>query len=106
MEGKPNTREDVIAAVRTAFPRSDAATILEVLDLYGTAPHEQSRERIQLAIIALSEGDEDKLLYFVQCAKTDWRDVLHWHQTGPLTPEEGERLEQEARRLIERWGDK
>ncbi|HTO50962.1 MAG TPA: hypothetical protein VML91_25220 [Burkholderiales bacterium] len=100
-----NTREDVSAAIRAAFPHSDETTILEVLDLCGTEPHGQSRELIQLAIIALSEGDEDKLLYFVQCAKTDWRDVLHWHQTGPLAPEEGERLQQEIRRLIKRWGD-
>ncbi len=102
----PNTREEIIAAIRTVFPDSDAATVLSVVDLYGVEPHEREKERVQLAIVALSQGDEDKLLYFVQTAKTDYRDVLHWHATGPLTPEQGEQERQRAIRLLERWGKK
>lgn len=99
----PNTREDVIAAIRTFFPESDAATVLAVLDLYGVEPHERERERVQLAILALSEGHADKLLHFAQTAKTDYRDVLYWHAAGPLTPEQGEQEQLRAIRLPERW---
>jgi hypothetical protein len=41
----PYTREDVLAAVHTAFAAPDAATVLAVLDLYGIEPHERERER-------------------------------------------------------------
>lgn len=102
----PNTREEVIAAVSTMFPESETATVLAVLDFYGVEPYERERERVQLAIIALSEGNEDKLLYFVQTAKTDYRDVLYWHATGPLTPEQGEQERQNASRLLDHWGKK
>jgi threonine dehydratase len=101
-----NTREEVIAAVHTAFAESEAAGALAVLDLYGVEPHERERERVQLAIVALSGGNEDQLLYFVQTAKTDYRDVLHWHATGPLTPEQGDQEQQRAARILERWGKK
>ena len=100
------TRDDVVAAVRAGFPHSDAATVFSVLDLYGTEFYEREKERVQLAIIALSKGDEDQLLYFVQCAKTDYRDVLHWHASGPLSAAEGEKLQWAARELIERLGKK
>ncbi len=101
-----HTRDNVLAAVRASFPHNDAATILSVLDLYGTEPYEREKERVQLAIVALAAGDEDKLLYFVQCAKTDYRDVLHWHASGPLSAEEGARARQAALDLIKRWGKK
>ena len=100
------TREDVIAAVHACFPGSDAATILGVLDLYGTEPYERERERVQLAIIALCQGSDDKLLYFVQTAKTDYRDILCWAETGPLSESEGEQWQQRVFQLIERWGKK
>jgi len=101
-----HTRDEVVAAVRASFPHGDAATILSILDLYGTEPYEREKERVQLAIVALSAGEEDKLLYFVQCAKTDYRDVLHWQASGPLSAKEGEQARQAAFGLIKRWGKK
>ncbi len=101
-----HTRDDVVAAVHASFPNRDAATILGVLDLYGTESHERERERVQLAIVALSEGSEDNLLYFVQVAKTDYRDVLSWQAGGPLSEPEGRRLQQAALRVLEQWGKK
>jgi hypothetical protein len=101
-----HSREEVIAAVTAAFSESDAATILGVLDLYGVLEHERERERVQLAIIALSEGNEDKLLYFVQAAKTDYRDILYWHASGPLTPEKGKQERESVLRLLEKWSGK
>jgi hypothetical protein len=99
-----NTREEVVAAVAAAFPHSDAATVLAVLDLYGVEAYERERERVQLAIVGLSGGSEDQLLYLVQAAKTDYRDVLAWQATGPLSPRQGEALQQAARALMAKWG--
>ena len=99
-----NTRDQVNAAIRAVFPESDPPSVLAVLDLYGVESHERERERVQLAILALSEGHEDKLLDLVQSAKIDYRDILHWYATGPLTPEEGEQAQSAALRLIEQWG--
>jgi hypothetical protein len=102
----PHSREDVIAAIHIAFVASDAATVMAVLDLYGIEPHERERERVQLAIVALSEGSEEKLLHLVQSAKTDYRDILSWQETGPLTPEQGKKEQEAALRIIEQWGKK
>jgi hypothetical protein len=101
-----NTRDDVVAAVHAAFQSGDPAMILGVLDLYGTESYEQEKERVQLAIVALSEGSEDKLLYFVQAAKRDYRDILCWHASGPLLESEGRKQQQTALRLLEKWGKK
>jgi hypothetical protein len=98
-----HTRDDVVNAVRAAFPEGDAATLLGILDCYGVEPYERERERVQLAIVALSEGSEDKLRYLVGVAKTDYRDVLYWQETGPLSAAEGRKLQQEVRRLLDGW---
>lgn len=102
----PDASENLIAAVQAAFPRGDAPSILVALDGYGSAPHESEVARVRLAIVALSEGNEEKLRHLVQVAKTDYRDILAWAQIGPLSAEEGEALQAEARRIIEHWGKK
>lgn len=76
-----HTREEVMVATQSAFPGKQVATIMEVLDLYGSESHEGGRARVQLAILKLSEGDEDKLLHFVEAARQDYRDVLFWAET-------------------------
>src|SRR5438105_2243607 len=99
-----HTRSEVEAAVRAAFPHSDTPTILSVIDLYGTEPHERERERVQLAIVALSQGSEEKLLTLVQIAKTDYRDVLCWAETGPLSEAEGQRQQESSCVVYSRGG--
>jgi len=101
-----HTEADVVAAVEAVFPRGDTKTILAVLDLYGTAPHEREANRVKVAIVQLSQGSEDKLLELVQTAKTDYRDILSWVETGPLSPAEGEKLQLAARKLLDEWGKK
>lgn len=98
------TREAVIAAARSLFPGRDVAAIIEVLDRYGTEPYERERERVQLAILALSQGRAEQLLEFVRIAKTDYRDILCWAASGELSDAEGERQRQAVLRLLERWG--
>jgi hypothetical protein len=76
-----HTREEVMAAAQSAFSGKPVANIMEILDLYGVEPHEGERARVQLAILKLSEGNDDKLLHFVEAAKQDYRDVLLWAET-------------------------
>ena len=99
-------REDVLTAVASAFPGRDHAAIQRILDTYGSREYDRERERVQLAIISLSAGSEEKLRYFVDVAMTDYRDVLAWHTTGPLSEAEGEKLRQSALDLIARCKDK
>src|SRR5882762_224806 len=72
------TREMVVAAVVAGFPDREPALIMELLDEFGVESYERERERVQLAILHLSEGDEDKLLEYLIVAKRDYRDVLYW----------------------------
>lgn len=102
----PAARDSLIAAIRVAFPRSDPAAIVELLDLYGTEPYERERERVQLAILSLSQGSEARLLELIQTAKIDYRDVLAWIETGPMTETQGEEARQAALHILEHWGNK
>ena len=72
------TREDVVAAVGQYFPHHDAATVLALLDRYGTRRSEPERERVQLAILKLSGSDIEKLRHDLDVARQDYRDVLYW----------------------------
>ena len=72
------TREDVLAATRARFPADALPRVLALLDTYGTAPYEREVARVQLAILALSAGDEAKVRDCVAVARRDYRDVLYW----------------------------
>ena len=80
--------------------------MLELLDSYGVEPYEQERERVQLAILKLSGGSEEKLREFVAVAKRDYRDVLFWAENPEEsrldTPEKRERV----RKMFEKFGIK
>ena len=99
-------RKELIAAVERVFANRQSSDILALLDEYGVEPYERERERVQLAIVQLSNGAEERLRYLVKVAKTDYRDILAWQATGPLTPEEGKKVQEAARGLIDRWGEK
>ena|SRR5258708_32335161 len=70
------TRDLVRATVAKCFPSVNTEEVLNILDRYGTEVYERERERVQIAILKLSEGDRDKLLVNVEIAKRDYRDVL------------------------------
>jgi hypothetical protein len=97
----PHSREEVIAVVQKTFPEDALTRILVLLDSYGVESYE--RERVQLAILKLSDGDEKKLREFVAVAKRDYRDVLFWAdnpEDAKLTPEKRERL----RKMFDQFG--
>jgi hypothetical protein len=96
--------ERVVAAVEAAFPETSRQTVIELLELYGVEPYERERARVQLAIVALSGGSEEELLNLIQAAKVDYRDVLLWHDQGPMTEAEGRKAQEAVREMLRRWG--
>src|SRR2546430_15498999 len=102
----PHSRDDVVAAVEATFPKESWARVLESLDNYGVESYERERERVQLAILKLSKGNEEKLREFVAVAKRDYRDVLFWaehpEESRLDTPEKRERV----RKMFEKFGIK
>ena len=101
-----HTREDVLASTRALFGEQSLTDILSLLDEYGRESYELEENRVKLAILELSEGDKEKLEYFVKIAKTDYRDVLAAQELGPLSPEVGEQLQALTRSIVESWGKK
>src|SRR5260370_23832906 len=87
---------EVVAVVQKTFSESAHARVLELLDGYGVESYERERERVQLAILKLSEGNEEKLREFIAVAKRDYRDVLFWAENPEEsrldTPEKRERI--------------
>ncbi len=101
-----HSRDEVVAVAEATFPESAHARVLELLDTYGVEPYEREHERVHLAILKLSEGDEEKLREFVAVAKRDYRDVLFWAENPEEarldTPEKRERI----RKMFEKFGIK
>jgi hypothetical protein len=102
----PHTSDEVVAVVQKTFPERAHARVIELLDTYGVESYERERERVQLAILKLSEGNEEKLREFVAVAKRDYRDVLFWaeypEESRLDTPEKKERI----KKMFEQFGIK
>src|SRR2546423_11725404 len=100
------SRDEVVAVVQKTFPESARARVIELLDTYGIESYERERERVQLAILRLSDGNEEKLREFVAVAKRDYRDVLFWAENPEEakldTPEKRERI----KKMLEKFGIK
>jgi hypothetical protein len=73
-----HSRDEVIALVQATFPEESWGHVLELLDSYGVKSYERERERVQLDILKLSVGSEEKVREYVAVAKRDYRDVLFW----------------------------
>ena len=70
------TRTDVLRVVRREFPERDPAEIVDTLDHYGTEEWQPDRNRVQLAILKLSERSLKTLERLVDQARSDFRDVF------------------------------
>lgn len=94
------TRALVVQVVRRVFPGRELAEVLAVLDRYGAESHHRERERVQLAILKLCDGEaRDDPTAYVEAACADYRDVLAWAESPNLSrravckdPAERERL--------------
>lgn len=88
--------DDVLASVHATFPESSWAGVLDLLDTYGVEPWERERDRVQIAILQLSEGNEGGLRELLAVAKRDYRDVLFWaeypEESKIDTPEKREKV--------------
>jgi uncharacterized protein (TIGR00369 family) len=96
------TANDVLAAIRASFPESRWLHVESLLCAYGTEPHEPERERVQLSIVKISEGDEQKIREYVATAKNDYRDVLFWAdhpEQAKIDPLERDRVLEALRKL-------
>src|SRR5438552_5666014 len=106
----PHSGDEVVAVAQKTFPESAHARVLELLDGYGVESYECERERVQLAILKLSEGNEEKLREFVAVAKRDYRDVLFWadnpEEAKLDTPEKRERIKERMKKMFEKFGIK
>ena len=102
----PDSRDEVVAAIEATFPESSRARVLELLDSYGVEPYEQERERVQLAILKLSGGSEEKLREFVAVAKRDYRDVLFWAENPDEARLDTLEKRERVRKMFEKFGIK
>lgn len=100
------SRAEVEQLAKAKFPEPDPALVLSILDEYGREAHEQERERVQVAILNLSAGDEGKLLNNVAAAKQDYRDVLMWSEETAPTPEEAAAELIMVERILKAFGER
>ncbi len=62
--------------IREYWP-DDVDSVTAVLDRYGESSlTEESRARVQLAVLKLADGSRDALQDYVEMAKQDYRDVI------------------------------
>ncbi len=101
--------DQVVASVEATFPKSGWARVLDLLESYGVESYERERKRVQLAILKLSAGSEEKVREFVAVAKRDYRDVLFWaeypEESRLDTPEKREKLKN-VRELWDRTAER
>ena len=93
-------------AAREAFPDADHVAIMKLLNAYGTEPYERERERVQLTIIRICQGDASRLQYQVDIAKIDYRDILVFADRPIPTAEESAKDLAAAKEVLRLWGKK
>lgn len=99
-----NSRDEVIASVRASFAEDRWAHVARLLDAYGVEPYERERERVQLAILKLSMGSEEKLSEHIALAKLDYRDILLWADCPEESKIDTPEKKKEARELLRMFG--
>jgi hypothetical protein len=93
-----------VAALHACFPKSAWARVLALLDTYGVASHEREVARVQLAILKLSEGSEEKLREYIAVAKRDYRDALYWAEYPDESKVDTPEKKRKLRELFEKLG--
>ena len=83
---------------------SSWARVLELLDNYGVESYERERERVQVAILKLSAGSEEKVREYVAVAKRDYRDVLFWAEYPEESKLDTPEKRQRVREMLEKFG--
>jgi hypothetical protein len=65
---------DVAERLLADYPDEQLATLQALLDEYKG----NERARVVRCVVHLAEGKVDRLLHFIGCATTDYRDVIYW----------------------------
>jgi hypothetical protein len=67
-------KTDIISKILRDFEHNDAMSVIKLLNVFqkenGLSP------RITRCIVALANGDMEKVIKFIKIAETDWRDVI------------------------------
>ena len=69
--------QQVLTAIKKLFSKEKVKEIQEILSLYGSQEG-KGGQRVCLAVLKLSQGDEERLFHFLNEASIDFRDVLFW----------------------------
>ena len=107
-------RDIVRRKAAQVFPGHDPADIVAILDRYGVESWERERERVQLALLRISEGSLERLLQWLGYAKTDYRDALAAAEypsesragftgMGKLSPAQREAIRRKDREAYRAW---
>ena len=67
---------DVDRIVQRDFPPEQLATVVKVLNEYGSEKWECEPIRVRLAALKLAQGDLEALKHCIRLAKQDYRDVI------------------------------
>jgi hypothetical protein len=105
------SRNLVLKKLRDSFPDpTKAAEALSVLDTYGTEAWHREKERVQLALLKISEGDVEKLRLYTRGAQFDYRDTLvpaeypeEWQASSKTPPAEMAAIRKRDREQYEAW---
>jgi hypothetical protein len=108
------TRGMVTEKIARYWPELDPEEIFQVLDGISIAGSEENIERVQLAVLKLSEGRQERLRELVAMARKDYRDVLAYAEypeemrigflgVKGLSPQEVEDLRRRDREQYLRW---
>ena len=97
--------DDVERVVRRDFPADEHATVVAILDEYGTEKWHRKRARVQLAALKIANGSMRRLQACIESAKRDYRDALvaaEYPAYGKLGFRARKLPAEERKRIIER----
>ena len=94
----------VIASVQARFPAGSWERVLALLETYGVESYEREHERVQLALLKLSSGSEEKLREYVAVAKEDYRDILLWADSPDESRMDTPERKKQVRKLLAKFG--
>ena len=70
----PSISKKVRNRIETEYDPSIQTEIAEVLNLY----EDNERERVQLHILQLANGNKDEIYSLVEAANQDYRNIIYW----------------------------
>src|ERR1700722_5981857 len=82
-----NLPEEVRASLKSTFSPTDYEEARQYLVDCEELPAGVPSPRVFRDVVSLSEGNIDRLRYFVAVAGRDWRDIVRWAEYPPKSDE-------------------